>query len=322
MWTQISPPRWWVELSRPVIACNLQTMEHAFEAKCSRKYAASRRSRFMDSSTSNIDCTRLVTQSSKAHLYGTSSLLVPSVARTIRVPWLAAHHSRITLAARGCGPWVHQLTDHLLQTVNTLNPSQVAAWEQAVHAISTLKIQSSVLTQSCTEVRGRHPFSLYTLDLVFERKALTLGSFMFLQTFQHHHHWTTFRILHWTTFSQVLHPAAPPWPRHLSFAVPTHRWDSPRWRRPWSGRMRWCRQCRLHLLIKTTDLWPHRESSHNRRERCLVPPAKCPSTMFNASWFPRMPKVSASPGVLDMENLWKSERLSCQENAQLLWTYH
>ena len=60
---------------------------------------------------------------------------------------------------------------------------------------------------------------------------------------------------------------------------------------------------RWHLLIKTTDLWPHRESSHNRRERCLVPPATCPSTMFNASSFPQMPKVSASPGVLDMENL-------------------
>lgn len=49
-----------------------------------------------------------------------------------------------------------------------------------MHAISTLKIQSSVLTQSCTEVRGRHPFTLGTLDLVSEIKNLTLGSFMFI----------------------------------------------------------------------------------------------------------------------------------------------
>ncbi len=50
------------------------------------------------------------------------------------------------------------------------------------------------------------------------------------------------------------------------------------------------------------DLWPHRESSHNRRERCLVPPAKC-----SAHSSPRMPKVSASSGDGKSMKIWKIE---------------
>ena len=116
MWTQISPPRWWVEVSRPVIACNLQTMEHAFEAKCSRRYAASRRSRFMDSK--DLCQTPLPILDSIGH----SIIQSPS-------PW------HLFLVGALCGtnnPCAFigstSIMDHLLlQTVNDLNPSQAAA---------------------------------------------------------------------------------------------------------------------------------------------------------------------------------------------------
>lgn len=243
MWTQIIPPRWWVELSRPVIACKLQTMDMPLKQNAPE---------------------------SILHLVGVDSWIQMIFAKLHFQYW------HLFLVGALCGTnnpcalvGSTTIRDHLLQTINNLNPSQVAAWEQAVHAISTLKIQSSLLTQSCTEVRGRHPFTLGTLNLVSEIKTLTLGSFMFLWTFQHHHHWTTFRILRWTTFPPVLHCAAPPWPRHLSFAVPTHRWDSPRWRRPWSGRMQWlvggissskrliCGLTANHHTIAGNDVWCH-----------------------------------------------------------------